>query len=258
VNRTLAHPGSGVADPATPDPVLRLEHISKAYPGTQALADVSLDLAAGEVHCIIGENGAGKSTLMKVLSGAVRPDGGRIVLEGRSHDHLTPRTALVSGVRTIYQDADLVSSLTVADNVFLGAEPVRGASLVDTVTQREVTRRVVTELGVELDADRLVADLSPAQRQLTQIVRALRTEPKVLVLDEPTASLGQAEAAHLLALVRRLAARGIGIFYISHYLREVLEVGDRISGLEHGRRAGQPDGRPERLGVLPARTSGRG
>jgi ribose transport system ATP-binding protein len=228
--------GSGDARTGAPGPVLLLEGISKAYPGTQALDDVTLDLLPGEVHCIIGENGAGKSTLMKILAGVVRPDDGRIVLAGEEYDHLTPRTALGLGIRTIYQDADLVSSLTVADNVFLGAEPIRGSRLVDTATQREVTGSVISDLGVALDPDRLVADLSPAQRQLTQIVRALRTEPRVLVLDEPTASLGQAEAGHLLELVRRLADRGIGIFYISHYLREVLEVGDRITVLKDGRR----------------------
>ncbi|CAN5609427.1 ribose ABC transporter ATP-binding protein RbsA [soil metagenome] len=216
-----------------PGPVLALEHISKMYPGTRALVDVSLDLYPGEVHCLIGENGAGKSTLMKILAGVVRPDQGTIRIGGRSHRHLTPRSALQLGISTIHQEADIVASLTVADNIFLGDEPTR-AGFVDTREQRRVTRELVADLGVSLGPDRLGGDLSPAQRQLTMIVRALRFEPAVLVLDEPTSSLGQTESQHLLALVRRLAERGIGIIYISHYLEEVLQAGDRVTVLKDG------------------------
>jgi ribose transport system ATP-binding protein len=216
-------------------PVLSLEHISKTYPGTRALIDVSFDLHAGEVHCLIGENGAGKSTLMKILAGVVVPDSGGIVIEGTSHRRLTPRSALELGVSTIYQDADIVSSLTVADNIFLGQEPTRAVGFVDSGQQRRVSSQVIEGLGVRLDPDKLGADLSPAERQLTMIVRALRTEPRVLVLDEPTSSLGQAETEHLLGLVRHLAERGLGIIYISHYLEEVLQVGDRVTTLKDGR-----------------------
>jgi len=216
-------------------PVLSLEHIYKTYPGTRALIDVSFDLYAGEVHCLIGENGAGKSTLMKILAGVVDPDSGDIVIEGTSHQHLTPRSALELGVSTIYQDADIVASLTVADNIFLGQEPVRVGGFVDAGEQRRVSSRLIEELGVSLDPDKLGADLSPAERQLTMIVRALRVKPRVLVLDEPTSSLGQTETEHLLALVRRLAEGGLGIVYISHYLEEVLQVGDRVTTLKDGR-----------------------
>ncbi len=218
----------------SPGPVLSLEHISKTYPGTRALADVSFDLSAGEVHCLVGENGAGKSTLMKILAGVVQPDQGAIILRGAAHQHLTPRSALRLGVSTIYQESDIVSSLTVADNVFLGQEPVRAIDVVDTNQQRRVTQEIIEDLGVDLDPDELGSRLSPAQRQLTMIVRALRFAPDVLILDEPTSSLGQAETEHLLSLVRRLAQRGIGIVYISHYLEEVLRVADRITVLKDG------------------------
>ena len=215
-------------------PVLSLEHISKTYPGTRALIDVSLDVHAGEVHCLIGENGAGKSTLMKILSGVVSPDEGTIVINGRPYRHLTPRSANGAGVSTIYQDADIVTSLSVSDNIFLGQETTRGLDIVDTRREREVATGLIEELGVKLDPDKLGADLTPAERQLTMIVRALRFSPSLLVLDEPTSSLGQSETAHLLGLVRRLADSGLGIIYISHYLEEVLEVGDRITVLKDG------------------------
>ena len=227
--------GSDVAGQRDAGPVLSLEHISKTYPGTRALIDVSFDLLAGEVHCLIGENGAGKSTLMKILAGVVAPDEGRIVLQGREHRHLTPRSALELGVSTIYQDADIVTSLTVADNIFLGQEPTRALTVVDTRKQRRVASDVIEDLGVRLDPDKLGLNLTPAERQLTMIVRALRFAPAVLVLDEPTSSLGQTETEHLLGLVRRLAERGLGIVYISHYLEEVLRVGDRITVLKDGR-----------------------
>ena len=227
--------GPAFAETREADPVLSLEHISKTYPGTRALIDVSFDLHAGEVHCLIGENGAGKSTLMKILAGVVRPDEGSIRVAGAAHDHLTPRSALALGVSTIYQDADIVTSLTVADNIFLGKEPTRRSSVVDSGEERRLVRELVEDLGVRLSPDALGADLSPAERQITMIVRALSFEPSVLVLDEPTASLGQSETEQLLALTRRLAARGLGIVYISHYLEEVLEIGDRVTVLKDGR-----------------------
>jgi ribose transport system ATP-binding protein len=226
--------GPAVAEVRAEGPVLSLEHISKTYPGTRALIDVSFDLHAGEVHCLIGENGAGKSTLMKILAGVERPDKGTIRIAGEPHDHLTPRSALALGVSTIYQDADIVTSLTVADNIFLGKERTGGLGVVDRGHQRRVVRELVDDLGVQLDPDALGVDLSPAGRQLTMIVRALSFEPSVLVLDEPTSSLGQSETEHLLALVRRLAAKGLGIIYISHYLEEVLEVGERVTVLKDG------------------------
>jgi ribose transport system ATP-binding protein len=227
--------GPEVAGDRDAGPVLSLEHVSKTYPGTRALIDVSFDLHAGEVHSLIGENGAGKSTLMKILAGVVAPDAGRIVLQGREHRHLTPRSALQLGISTIYQDADIVRSLSVADNIFLGQEPTRAREVVDAREQRRVSRGLIEDLGVELDPDKRGADLSPAERQLTMIVRALRFDPAVLVLDEPTSSLGQTETEHLLGLIRRLADTGIGIIYISHYLEEVLRVGDRITVLKDGR-----------------------
>ena len=227
--------GPGVGADPDDGPVLSLKHISKAYPGTRALIDVSLDVQAGEVHCLIGENGAGKSTLMKILSGVVTPDEGDIVIRGRRHRHLTPRSAHAAGVSTIYQDADIVTSLSVTDNIFLGQESTRGFEIVDTRQQRRVAADLIADLGVRLDPDKLGAELTPAERQLTMIVRALRFGPALLVLDEPTSSLGQTETAHLLGLVRRLAETGLGIIYISHYLEEVLRVGDRITVLKDGR-----------------------
>jgi ribose transport system ATP-binding protein len=172
---------------------------------------------------------------MKVLAGAVAPDAGRIVLGGVAHGRLSPRQAMELGVGIVYQDADLVSSLTVAENVFLGMEPLGRFRTIDAARQRAITAGIIAELGVDLEPDRLAEKLSPAQRQLTQIVRALRAEPRVLVMDEPTTSLGHAEVEHLLGVVRRLADRGMGIIYISHYLGEVLALTDRVTVLKDGR-----------------------
>ncbi len=215
-------------------PVLALEHVSRRFGATQALDDVSLTIDRGEVRGLVGENGAGKSTLMKVLAGAVVPDAGRIRIGGTAASRLTPREAITLGISIVYQDADLVSSLTVAENVFLGVERVRSLGVVDRAFQRQMTRRVIAELGVRLDPDRLAGSLSAAQRQLTQIVRAVRSEPRVLIMDEPTTSLGRAEVDHLLGVVRSLASRGIAVLYVSHALDQVLEVADRVTVLKDG------------------------
>jgi len=165
----MVNVGPEPAHAADSGPLLSLDGISKAYGGTQALDDVSLDLHAGEVHGLVGENGAGKSTLMKVLAGAVAPDAGRIVLGGIVRDRLTPREAMELGVGIVYQDADLVSSLTVAENVFLGMEPFGRLRTIDAAQQRHVTAGFIAELGVDLEPDRLAEKLSPAQRHTLEI-----------------------------------------------------------------------------------------
>lgn len=234
VAATIAHSGpEPVADGS--GPILSLLHVSRRFGATQALDDVTLEVMPGEVRGLVGENGAGKSTLMKVLSGAVEPDAGTIVIGGEVAHRLTPREARDRGISIVYQDADLVSSLTVADNVFLGRERAGTLGVVRHADQRRATQSVIDELGIALDPDALAGHLSAAERQLTQIVRALHSDPRVLVLDEPTTSLGRNEVRHLLDLLRRLAQRGIAIVYISHYLDEVLAVADRVTVLKDGR-----------------------
>jgi ABC-type sugar transport system ATPase subunit len=215
--------------------VLALEHISRRFGATQALDDVSLTIHRGEVRGLVGENGAGKSTLMKILAGAVIPDAGLMRIGATAAGRWTPREAMTLGIAMVYQDADLVSSLSVAENVFLGAERVRSRVVVDRHAQRQATRQVIEELGVRLDPDRLAGSLSAAERQLTQIVRAVQTEPRVLIMDEPTTALGRSEVDHLLGVVRSLAGRGIAVLYVSHALDQVLQVADRVTVLKDGR-----------------------
>lgn len=218
--------------------ILAFKHITKDFSGTRALDDVSLDLCAGEVHCLVGENGAGKSTLIKILSGSEVPDEGEIVLYGTSHRRLTTSQAIELKVATIYQDVDLVDTLTVADNIFLGAELLNRYGLIDTARQEQVAADIMLRLNIHIKPGALVEDLSPAQKQTLQLVKALHRDARILIMDEPTSSLGRDETQALLELVRNLAARGIGIIYISHYLREVSEIGDRISVLKDGRKIG--------------------
>jgi len=215
--------------------ILTLNHITKDFPGTRALDDVTFDLYAGEVHCLVGENGAGKSTLIKILSGAENSDKGEILLFGISYPQLTTRQAFELSVATIYQEVDLVDTLTVADNIFLGGELHNRYRVIDTQQQESITAEIMKRLNIEIDPSVLVGELSPAQKQTLQIIKALHRDAKILVMDEPTSSLGLEETRALMDLVRNLASDGIGIIYISHYLQEVTEIGDRITVLKDGK-----------------------
>ncbi|MBA7609708.1 Ribose import ATP-binding protein RbsA [subsurface metagenome] len=215
--------------------ILLMRHMCKSFSGIRAIDDVSLDLFAGEIHCLVGENGAGKSTLIKVLSGAEKPDKGDMKIFDLTYKHLSTHNAINLGIATIYQDVDLVDSLTVADNIFLGGELRNRFGLIDVRRQEKVAQRVIDQLKLKISSSVLVSELSLAQRQMIEIVKALHKEAKILIMDEPTSSLGREETTALMSLIRDLASKGIGIIYISHYLREVLEIGDRITVLKDGR-----------------------
>jgi ribose transport system ATP-binding protein len=217
--------------------MLTMQDVSKSFLGVRVLHGVSLDLDPGEVHALVGENGAGKSTLMKVLAGEYAPDGGTITLDGTVHAFSHPVQAQSAGIGLIHQEFALLPHRTVAENVFLGREPVR-RGLVD----RRAMERCTAELLAELDETgiaphTLVRDLSVARQQTVEIVKALAaSDVRVLVMDEPTAPLADHEVELLYALIRRLAARGIGILYISHRLREVFDLSHRITVLKDGRK----------------------
>ncbi|WP_326796705.1 sugar ABC transporter ATP-binding protein [Streptomyces sp. NBC_01808] len=217
--------------------MLTMQDVSKSFLGVRVLHGVSLDLDPGEVHALVGENGAGKSTLMKVLAGEYAPDEGTITLDGTVHAFSHPVQAQAAGIGLIHQEFALLPHRTVAENVFLGREPVR-RGLVD----RRAMERRTAELLAELDETgitphTLVKDLSVARQQTVEIVKALAaSDVRVLVMDEPTAPLADHEVDLLYALIRRLAARGIGILYISHRLREVFDLSRRITVLKDGRR----------------------
>ena len=214
--------------------VLEVRGVSKSFGSTRALVDVSVDIRPGEVLCLVGENGAGKSTLGKVVAGFERPDAGELTFGGEPLGRLTPRVAIDHGIAIVSQELDVVTSVSVAENVFLGDERARGG-LLDRRAMERATVELAAELDVQLDPAAIVETLPPAGKQMVQILRALRRKARVLVFDEPTSSLGASEKAHLHALIRRLVADGVAVVYVSHFLDEVFEIGDRAAVLKDGR-----------------------
>jgi ribose transport system ATP-binding protein len=213
-----------------------MHNIRKEYPGVLALDNVSFELRAGEVHCLVGENGAGKSTLMKILSGALRKDGGAIHVDGKEVQIFSPQDSQRLGIGMIYQDFKLVPELSVAENIFLGREPTKGNSpFVDFKTMRERAIAVLASFGESLDVTHPVRSLSVAKRQIVEIAKALSQKVRILAMDEPSASLTEHELKNLFAVIRRLKAEGVGIIYISHRLDEIFDIGDRVTVLRDGK-----------------------
>jgi ABC-type sugar transport system ATPase subunit len=217
-------------------PVLAAEGLAKRFGNTIALDNVDFDVARGEVHALVGENGAGKSTLIKILAGAFPPDAGTVTIGGAGY-RSDPLHARLAGVRTIYQDRTLVAALSVAENILLGDLP-RRHGMVDWEAVTATARTALADLAPHIDPSALVATLRPADRQLVEIARALVGRAAVLIFDEPTATLSAPECDQLLKLIRRLAANGLAIVYVSHHLDEVHEIADRITVLRDGRRVG--------------------
>ncbi len=198
------------------------------------LHDVSLQLSRGEILCLAGENGAGKSTLIKILSGAEIADSGEIKIKGETFSSLRPSEAIEKGVVTIYQDVDLVDTLTVADNIYLNSELKKKRFLIDRELQEKKTKELLDSLNMKIEPSALVSSLSAGQKQNLQIAKALHKQAEILILDEPTASLGEEETEALMKLVMKLRADGLGIIYISHYLDEVFALGDTVLVLKDG------------------------
>jgi ribose transport system ATP-binding protein len=219
-------------------PLLEVRSVRKAFPGVQALDGVDFTLHRGEVVALVGENGAGKSTLMKILAGVHQPDAGEVRLDGAVLHLRTPAAARQAGIALIHQELSLCDNLSVAGALFLGQELRRGPWLAERRMQQAAAESL-RQLGAELDPAQPVASLSPGQKQLLEIARALRQEARVLIMDEPTSSLTPGEVARLFAVVRDLRARGVGIVYISHRLGEVAAIADRVVGLRDGRNSGE-------------------
>ncbi|GDY11026.1 sugar ABC transporter ATP-binding protein [Planctomycetia bacterium] len=221
--------------------VLTMSGISKSFGATQALRDVSLDVPAGRVLALIGENGAGKSTLMKVLSGAHAPDAGTMTLNGNSFTPSGPHDARLAGVGMIYQELNLAPDLSVEDNIMLGQERSQFGVL-DRRAQQAKVREVLELLGhPDLPPSTPVRELPIAQQQLVEIARALASDCKVIVFDEPTSSLTRSDVEHLFAVIRRLKSAGLGIVYISHFLEEIRQVSDCYAVLRDGQSVGSGD-----------------
>jgi ribose transport system ATP-binding protein len=212
--------------------------ITKRFPGVTALDGVDFELQSGEVHVILGENGAGKSTLIKMLSGAYRPDEGEILLDGERVEIPSATVAQALGISTIYQEFNLVPQLTAAENIFLGRQP-RRLGFVDRRRMREQARDLLQRMKVRVDPGAPVSALGVAQRQMVEIAKALSLEARILIMDEPTASLSGQEVERLFEIVVGLKEEGVGVIFISHYLEEVTEIGDRVSVLRDGKMVGR-------------------
>ena len=214
--------------------LIQMEHIHKYFPGVHALNDVHLSVNAGEVHALIGENGAGKSTLMKVLNGIYKKDGGRILYKGSEVELDGPEAAQALGIGMIHQELNLMPHLTVAQNIFIGREPMRLGLFIDAAKANAQAQQLLDSLNIRIDATTLVSNLSVAKQQLVEIAKALSYDSELLVMDEPTAALTESEIVELFKFIRQLKAKGHGIIYISHRLEELWEISDRVTVMRDG------------------------
>ncbi len=218
---------------------LRMEGISKAFPGVQALQDVSFGVAQGEIHALVGENGAGKSTLMKILTGALPRDRGHIELRGQPVEITSPAVAQACGISMIHQELSLIPYLTVGQNIYLGREArSRIPGLIDWPTLYRHAQELLDRLNVQVSARAQVQDLSIAQRQMVEIVKALSLNADLIAMDEPTSALSERETEVLFEMMRALKQQGVSIIFISHRLEEVFQIADRITVLRDGQRIG--------------------
>ena len=217
---------------------LRLKEIRKSYAGVNALKGVDFEIRRREIHCLVGENGSGKSTLIKIISGVLQPDSGEIRIEGRKMDHMAAAASLARGIHVIYQDLSLFPNLTVAENIAISELQERGHSFIDWSLIHRIARSAMDRIKVNIDSDTLVGDLPVGRQQLVAISRALTTDLKLLILDEPTASLTAHDIDHLLKVVHDLQSVDIAVLFVSHKLNEVFEVAERITVLRDGENVG--------------------
>ncbi|MEQ8676797.1 MAG: sugar ABC transporter ATP-binding protein [Aggregatilineales bacterium] len=218
--------------------LLTASNITKQFPGTLALDNVQLDLQAGEIHAVIGENGAGKSTLMKILAGVISADSGQIHLNGEPINPTTPGEALALGIATVHQELSLIPTLTVAENIFPGRLPTNRFGMVRYGELFKRAQSILSKLNVAVDPRASVEKLSIANQQLVEIAKAISSDCKILILDEPTSALTDHEADQLLAFLKRLAQDGVSIVYISHKLKEIFMTANRVTILRDGKFVG--------------------
>jgi ABC-type sugar transport system ATPase subunit len=242
---------------SAPLPRLAMRHVVMTFPGVRAVDDVSFEVRRGEVHALIGENGAGKSTLMHLVAGVYRPDAGAIELDGASIVGLNEQGAADAGIAMVYQERSLVGALSVAENVYAGRQPVNALGVIRRAPMHEGTRRILADLEVDIDPRATVAHLSPGQQQMVEIAKGLSHELKLLILDEPTSSLTINEGRHLFRVIRRLAAQGVAIVYVSHRMAEIFEISDRVTVMKDGRVTGVRDTAAVSPGELIALMVGR-
>ncbi len=218
---------------------LEVRHISKRFGGVQALQDVSMTIERSEIHCLAGENGSGKSTLIKIIAGVYTPDAGEVVIDGRSAGNRRPIDAVREGIQVIYQDLSLFPNLTVGENLAINTLLERRSRWATPRQVRRIAADAVVRLGLDINLRREVADLSIAQRQLVAIAKALLQDARLIVMDEPTTALTQKEIDALFRVIQDLRGRGISILFVSHKLREVLEISRRVTVLRNGRKVAE-------------------
>ncbi len=218
-----------------PAPLLSLEHAEKSFGAVRALEDGIVDLYAGEVHGLVGENGAGKSTLVKILAGVHRPDAGRLVLDGREEIFDNAKQSQEAGIAIIFQEPTLFPDLTVAENIFVGVQPLKRFRRIDGRRMRREAGAVFDQLGVKLDPERVARGLSIADQQLVEIAKALTTNARVIVMDEPTAALATTEVDRLFGIVETLRSRGNAVLFVSHRLEEIFAICERVTVMRDGR-----------------------
>lgn len=214
---------------------LQLKNVTKTYPGVVALDNVSLDIIEGEVHALVGENGAGKSTLIKTCTGAITPDKGTIVIQGKEFSSLTPKLSVQNGVGVIYQEFNLVDELSVAENIFLG-RAIRKGIAIDRKAMEKEAAKIFEQFEIDINPARLVGELTVGYQQLVEIAKAISQNAKMLIMDEPSAPLTQTEVEALYSMVEKLKASGVTIVYISHRMDEIFRLSDRITVLRDGQK----------------------
>jgi simple sugar transport system ATP-binding protein len=217
-----------------PEYVLRADSVKKSFGGVEALKGVSLEIRKGEIHCLAGENGCGKSTLIKIVSGVYEPDSGSVELLGKRYAKLSPMEAIARGVQVIYQDFSVFPNLTVMENLALNMELMAERRLVSYKRIRSIASEALAKLGIELDLDERVENLSVADRQLIAICRALLHDAKLIIMDEPTTALTKKEVKALFAIIKRLQSEGLSILFVSHKLDEVFEISERYTIFRNG------------------------
>ena len=225
-------------------PIVSMTHITKNFSGVPALRDVSFDIEHGEVHALLGENGAGKSTLMKILSGAYEPSSGTVEIDGVSHERLSPSQSAAAGISIIYQELSVIDQLSIAENIFVGRQPTRrmlGIRVIDKAAMAARTSELLESVGLRHSPDTVVGFLSISEKQMVEILKAVAFDARVIVMDEPTSPLTEEEVRRLFTIVRRLKEQGTAVVYISHKLKEVIEIGDRVTVLKDGIAVGTQD-----------------
>jgi len=221
--------------------LLRLSALSKRFPGVQALADVSFDVRRGEVLGLLGENGAGKSTLLKIISGALAPDDGSIEWQGQAVTVANPQAAQSLGIVTIYQEFNLVPTLSVAENIYIGREPRRFGPFIDWAKMRADTQAVTKRIGLDVDPQTEVSQLSVAEQQMVEIARALSINSRLIIMDEPTSALSEAEVSRLFEIIGALRRDGVSVMFVTHRLEEAMAICGRFTILRDGRLVGTRD-----------------